>query len=253
MHRFYCPHLARHGPLSDVPVALDSEQARHARTVLRLREGDCVEVFDGDGRVGEACIERGPCGEHEPATLRLASLRSVEPPDTTVDVACALPKGPRGAAMAASLSQVGASCLIPLRCERGVVDPRRINRHRFEKAAIESAKQCGRAHLLDIGSPATIRELLGGAHDVRLFGSPHPEQRPDPKELAARLRRARSVLILVGPEGGWTDNEHAMAVAGGCAPWRFGAHVMRIETACTAAVAIVRYLASGESADTAKI
>ena len=245
VHRFFTPHLDRHETLSDDSVGLDADQARHAQTVLRLGVGDRVEVFDGCGRVGVAEIEQWTEGAQEPATLRMTAMRLVPPPATTVDVACAVPKGPRGTAMAAALSQVGADRLVPLHCRRASVDPGRINRRRFERTAIETAKQCGRAYLLQVDSPATIDELIRESHDVRLIGSPIAGEPTDDGKLAQRLRDAGKVLILIGPEGGWTDQEQAVAVAGGCTPWSFGIHVMRIETASAAAVAIVRYLASG--------
>jgi len=244
VHRFYTPHLNRHKPLSDDAVALDSAQAHHAQTVLRLGVGDHVEVFDGCGGVGVARVEQWARGAHQPAMLRLTSVQSVPPPATTIDAACAIPKGPRGTAMAAALSQVGADQLVPLRCRLAAVDPGRINRRRFEKTAIESARQCGRAHLLKVDQPATIDELIRQTHDVRLLGSPIADTHANGDNLAHLLRGAEKVLILIGPEGGLTDQEQAAAVAGGCTPWSFGTHVMRIETACTAAVAIVRYLAS---------
>ena len=244
MHRFHTPHLDRDEPLSDDSVTLDADQARHAHTVLRLRVGDRVEMFDGCGRVGVAVIEQWAIGAQQPAILRLTSVRTVPPPATTIDAACAIPKGPRGAAMAAALSQVGADRLVPLRCRRAAVDPGRINRGRFEKAAIESARQCGRAHLLKVDPPATIDELIRQSYDVRLLGTPTADPHVASGALAEQLRGAARVLILIGPEGGWTDQEQAAAVAGGCTPWSFGTHVMRIETACAAAVAIVRYLSS---------
>ena len=242
MNRFYTPDLDPREPLSDDLVVLDADQARHAQTVLRLRVGDQVEVFDGCGRVGIAHVERWVTNDPQPALLRVASVRSVPRPVPTIDVACAMPKGPRGTAMAAALSQVGADRLIPLRCERAAVDPDRINRRRFEKTAIESARQCGRAYLLKVDPPAAIDELIRRPYGVRLFGMPVAGVDVKSDDLTSRLRRAAKMLILIGPEGGWTNDEQAAAVSARCTRWCFGTHVMRIETASAAAVTIVRYL-----------
>ena len=256
-HRFYCPEPlpeepsaaggeaardAQKASLWDRSITLDAEQTHHARRVLRLRIGDRIGVFDGRGTVGEAQISQWPDRGGAGAVVRLLEVSHVAPPRPCIEVATAMPKGPRSADLIQALSQVGADRLFPLRCRRAAVDPDGINTRRIERAAVEAAKQCRRAHLMSIETPTGLDELFERPHDLRLLAVAAPRA---PIDLAPLIAEAQCVLILIGPEGGWTDDEQSQATAAGCRPWHFGPHVMRIETACTAACAIVRYAMRG--------
>lgn len=254
MHRFYCPNLSLTppiGPTATTPsvheaedvlsgriTVMDTEQTHHARHVLRLCLGDCVGVFDGHGLIGQARIVKWRAGRHGTAELRLTRLERVEVAGRPIDVAAAIPKGSRAGTLVHSLSQVGANSLIPLRCQQGAADPRRLNRRRFERTAIEAAKQCGRPYLLTVEPVTQLAEVLRRPYQFRLITMPQIQEHVD---LPRLLDCAGPLLILIGPEGGWTQAEVAMALESGCKPWTFGPHVMRIETASAAAVSIVRY------------
>jgi 16S rRNA (uracil1498-N3)-methyltransferase len=135
--------------------------------------------------------------------------------------------------MVNQISQLGVDELVPLRTARSIVDPRDKKLDRFRKAAVESAKQCGRDHVMAIADTADLTTALSRPCDMKLLADPAGDPLPS-------LDKAGDVLVLIGPEGGWTDDERQQAQAGGCATWRFAAHVLRIETAAAAAAAIVR-------------
>ncbi|MEX2213270.1 MAG: RsmE family RNA methyltransferase [Phycisphaeraceae bacterium] len=240
MQRFLCDQLkglaAGEGGqhLSDASVALSAEESHHAVRVLRLKAGDWVELLDGSGRVAEGTIEQAG----RKVTVRVASMRTEQALKPRLDVAVAIPKGPRADAMVEQLSQLGVDRLIPLRTTRSIVDPRDNKLERFSRAAMESAKQCGRAHMMRVEPTADFGpSLLSLDHDLRLFASTADA---DDKSVDERLRETCRVLVLIGPEGGWTVDEADAAKNAGCVPWRLGPHVMRIETAAVAAAAIVR-------------
>ncbi|MAE63467.1 MAG: hypothetical protein CMJ18_04275 [Phycisphaeraceae bacterium] len=225
--------IAGREELSDPEVDLDGGQAHHLRDVLRLREGDPVEVFDGAGCVGAGRMA-GRGG------VVLESVRRVAAPVPAIDLAVALPKGPRGDDLVAVASQLGAARLIPLRTQRSTVHPRPTRYARFEKIAVESARQCGRAYLLKVSPTTPFEDVLREGHDLRVMTAPNAAR----DEIASRLQSARRVLVLVGPEGGWTDDEVDLAGRAGCAALCLGANVLRIETAAAAALAVVAYLAT---------
>lgn len=244
MRRFYCPNLPPADPTrpaavprSGTTVTLDAAGSRHAAKVMRIQLGDRVRLFDGAGLEAEATVVSTQGG-----TVALELLEAIyhPPPVPRIDVAVAVPKGPRLADLVQGLSQAGADGLIPLRSDRGVVAVDGLNRDRLQRVAVEAAKQCGRLHLLTIAKAATLQESLAGDHDLRLFGAPS-EQAASP--APCRFREARQVLILIGPEGGWSPAEAAEASDAGVVPWQFGPHVMRIEIAGGIAAAIARYLA----------
>jgi 16S rRNA (uracil1498-N3)-methyltransferase len=240
MARFYVPDLPGPRPGEADLVALDDEQSHHARRVLRLREGDEVELFNGAGLVARGRVEAGAAqpGRGARVLVRVLEARLVEADRPRVEIAAAIPKGPRAQDMVEQLSQAGADRLIPLLTERSVVDPRPGKVERFGRIAIESAKQCGRAHVLIVEPPASLEQVLRRQCDVRLLASPGADAALEVRGVAA----AASVLVLIGPEGGWTDAERDQAMRAGCRGWSLGPHVMRIETAAVVAAALVRYV-----------
>ncbi len=229
IRRFYCDDLDRSA------VELHPADAAHARRVLRLAVGQVVELFDGRGTVATAKIlELDKRCVTEPIRRR-----RVERLTPRIDVAAAVPKGTRADVLVEKLSELGADRLIPLLTERSVAAPRPNKLDRFGRLAIESAKQCGRTWLMDIDEPASLDDVLAAAdHEAKLIADVQELQTGRP--AASMLEGAAKVLVLIGPEGGWTDAERRAARTGGCAPWRLGPHVLRVETAAIAAVACLR-------------
>ena len=143
--------------------------------------------------------------------------------------------------MVNQLSQLGVDRLIPLRTRRSVAAPRPGRLKRFQRAAIAAAKQCRRAHLLTVTAVADLDQVICRDHDLKLVADPTAAPHAD---LATRMASAQRLLVLIGPEGGWTPGESAAAQAAGGLAWCFAPHLLRIEAAAAAAAAIVRYLAA---------
>ncbi|MEE9212143.1 MAG: 16S rRNA (uracil(1498)-N(3))-methyltransferase [Phycisphaeraceae bacterium] len=240
-NRFYCASLPD-PRLSDGAARLDRNQAHHARRVLRLRVGDTVELFDGRGRIGRGVIESWTDG----AVVQLSDVQQVEPLRPTIDLAAPIPKGPRADDMVNQLSQLGVDRFIPLQTQRSVVTPGRRKLDKFTRAAIESAKQSRRPFVMAVSPPTTLDQALRLGHDLTLMAAPNGDTITD---LAATLRGANRVLILIGPEGGWTDEEVDAARRADCVTWSVAANVLRIETAAVAAAAVARYLTGWPTRD----
>jgi 16S rRNA (uracil1498-N3)-methyltransferase len=228
--RFYCPDL------SASRLTLDDEQGGHARRSLRLNVGDHVERFDGQG--GLAAGRVAEVKKH--VSIEVVDRRQVDPPRPTIDLAVALPKGARADVLIEKASELGADRVIPLITERSVVEPRDSKMRRFDRLCVESAKQCGREHLMRIDEPTPLANVLNRAdHDLRLIADAALAGEAV-QELPNYPGQAGRVIVLIGPEGGWSEPERHAARAAGFAPWRLGPHVMRIETAALAALAILR-------------
>jgi len=229
LHRFYVPDLGAG------PPTLDADESAHARRVLRLTEGDRVELFDGRGTIASATIR----SIRSPVSFDIAERRTVAPPAPAIDLAVAMPKGDRAATLIEKASELAADRLIPLRTERSVVDPGKGKRQRFDRIAIESAKQCGRAHLMAIAPTTPLADLLRTAdHDLKLLADPSGDSTV--QILHADDPPPQRLIVLIGPEGGWTDDERNAAKHAGFIAWRFAEHILRIETAALAALAILR-------------
>ena len=227
MERFFCE--LGDDDLTGTRVPLDRHQAHHARRVLRLPDGAEVQLFDGRGRVAEGVLV--DAGSGPMVEVRRFRVEPLTRPYVTI--ASAIPKAGRVDGMVRQLSEVGADELLPMTTARSVVHPRPTKLDRLRQVALESAKQCGRSHALRIADIEPFDRVLGRPADVRLFAMPDGGS-------AAWSPDVERVVVMVGPEGGWADEEAAAARSAGATPWRFGAHVMRIETASVVAAAMVR-------------
>lgn len=220
--------------VQDLTVTLDPDQTRHARRVLRLSAGAAVELLDGQGRVAQATL-----ADDDPRSgvCTIQSIQQVPRPTPRIELATAIPKGPRGDAMINDLAQLGVDRLIPLTTHRSVVDPRPTKLQRFAKAAAESAKQSGRAWFMVIDATMPFAEAVASDAALKLVADPYAEPIAD---LAERLISVSAARVLIGPEGGLTDAELDAAREAGFVSWRYSPNVLRVETAAAAAVAILR-------------
>jgi len=237
--RFFC-HPLPGTALSEARCTLGPDESRHARKVLRLSEGDRVELFDGAGQLADAEIEGFVSGA---AVCRVTAQRRVEPTGLRLTVASAVPKGSRAEDMVNQLGQLGVDEFVPMRCARSVAEPSDGKLERYEKAALASAKQSGRPTMMRIGAVMDFADVLAwtaNRGDAGLILDPGGGELPaslnHPQSEAAR------VVVLVGPEGGWTAEELTQAEQSGFASWRIAQDVLRIETAAAAAASVLRYL-----------
>lgn len=227
-------------PLVGDVLRLTGDEARHAVRVKRIGVGDGVELLDGTGFVatGEVAATSTPGGGGGGGgvwlDVRIARVGVVERVSPWVEVCSATPKGARASELVEQLSQVGAAAWRPLITERGVVDPGEVKVERLRRVALESAKQCGRAWVMEIGEPIALAQALGGNGPAVVVAD------AEGGRYAKAGGDGTGVRLLIGPEGGWSDAERGLiGAAAGVTLARFGPHVMRIETAAVAAAAIV--------------
>ncbi|HEU4385266.1 MAG TPA: 16S rRNA (uracil(1498)-N(3))-methyltransferase [Anaeromyxobacteraceae bacterium] len=217
---------------------LTAEASHYLRSVLRLRPGDEVEVFDGAGAAWTAVL-----GEGE--DLALGTRRHVSPPGARIWLAFALPKGEKGDLVVQKATELGAERFLPFAAERSVVrlDPRRAaeRARRWRRIAAEAARQCGRADVPEVDAPAPLQAVLAAApvgfRRLVLHG-------PGGERLAEVVDPGASGhLLVVGPEGGLVPAEVDSCLAAGARVASLGPRVLRAETAAIAAVALVQHRA----------
>ncbi len=216
--------------VSDGGIELRGPEAEHAIRSKRVRVGDEVEAFDGRGLVLRCRVEAaGKRG----MSLEVVGRESVEPVRPRLDLCTATPKGQRLDKMIDMLSQAGAASWSPLDTKLGVVDPGAGKIDRMERIAIESAKQCGRGHVMAIGTKRDIEAAL------------EPAARGEALVIADvsggtyAPTGASIVRLLVGPEGGFLPVELNAARDAGAQVVRLGPHAMRIETAAVVGTAMI--------------
>ena len=229
--------------LSQGELPLDAREAHHARDVLRLMDGEIVEVFDDAGSTAQAAlIYREP----RDVFVRVASIQP--PPASSVDlvVASAIPKGSRADWMVEKLSELGVTAFVPLATARSVVLPEgQQKRQRWERIAAEAAKQSRRAGVMRIESMMKLDDLIkhaAGDHVLGAYGSTAANSLP----IADAVARWQSSspnsrwIIAIGPEGGWTEQEIATLDQANFIAIKLSSSILRIETAAVAAAAIIK-------------
>lgn len=259
MHRVYVGDLVDTLVPGDT-IELPADEAAHVLRVKRLNTGDHIALLDGRGGVGVGTLLdpstrwSGNAKRERTVGVRVESVRRESRPSPRVEVWSAVPKGGSGGRvdeMIDQLSQVGADVLVPMRCERSVVEPREHKLERLRRIAVEAAKQCGRAWLLEIEAMRNIDEALRsdgrdhGSHPCTLVIADASGESPTPAAIAKLRDHAKElglVRVLIGPEGGFTERELRQAreaLGDRLFVLRFGPHIMRIETAAVVACARV--------------
>ena len=220
-------------------VALEAAQARHLG-VLRLEEGAELEIFDGLGGRARVRLEGG--------ALRLLDALAADV-RTGLDVALAqaLSKADKLELVIQKACELGASRVLPFAAERSVVklnDERAGHKtERWTRIAQEAARQCGRADVPVIEAPSSFEALLSRAQAEPARRTILLDTGDLPLTLSQAARGAQSLLLIVGPEGGFSPHERALAEGAGALVASMGPLVLRTETAGLAALAIVRHLA----------
>ena len=212
-------------------VALDPVAVHHIRDVLRMNDGDEIELFDDAGRTAIGRIAKiGIDGVDVSVGPLNEPVRSRFP----LTVASAIPKGDRADWMVEKLSELGVDRFVPLETARGVVVPGGKNKfQRWERLAVESAKQSRRPGVMRIDPLTTLEKLLqtgtGG-----LILSTSINTRP----IGAVTLDAVSI-VLIGPEGGWTESELAAAEESGFVGTALTETILRVETAAVTAAGVI--------------
>jgi 16S rRNA (uracil1498-N3)-methyltransferase len=219
-------------PIRDDRAALTGPEAHHLLHVMRAGLGHRVVLFDGSGWEFSAVVE---ALGRDRAELRVVAREEVnrELPRKIV-LGVALPKGQRQKFLVEKAVELGVKCLTPLRTERGVAQPDRGALERLRRTVIEASKQCGRNRLMEIAPPQAWPDFVEATRQepCRLLAHLAPGESPG----ADMKSPGEKVILAVGPEGGWTDEEIALAVTAGWRTVSLGRRILRVETAALAFV-----------------
>lgn len=223
--RFFAPP-----PLSAGPLTLAGPEAKHLTAVLRLCPGDDVEVFDGAGRraVGRVRQVTGK-GAKTVAVLDLCDVTETPPPASPLTLAVAPPKGDRFRWLVEKATELGVARVVPLLCERSTVDPGGGKLDKLRATALAACKQSRRDRLPEIAEPVALARFLencGPATLLHVAGDRFAAPPPGPH------------AALIGPEGGFTDDEVRAAAEAGVAVRHLPTPILRTETAAIAAAAV---------------
>ena len=245
MRRFYAPPENFKGG----EITLDFEQTKHLRDVLRLRAGENINIFDGEGKEFSCAIQE--IGKRETA-LKIIAEVNPRAPESVLDLtlAVALLKGEKFDLVLQKAVELGVTRLVPLQTRRADVklkDAGEIEKklERWRKIVFEAAKQCGRAKLMQIENPQGFEKFIekkfiekssppnSGAEIRVLFSERGGEKFSD-------LQAGKKIVAVIGSEGGWEDAEIELARANEFQIITLGGRILRAETAAIVVSAVLQ-------------
>ncbi len=241
--RFYAPPDAFNQ--QDPVVLLATEEARHLRDVLRLKSGDEVYVFDGTGREFRCAITNIARGFAE---LKIDAEVEPAKPESQLqlNLCVALLKGEKFDLVVQKATELGVTKITPLMTRHADIHLRdesdatkRVTR--WQRIALEAAKQSGRAFVPEISLPVELNALFveTNDNDLRLMFSERGGE-----GLAGLTDRPapQRVIALVGSEGGWSDEEIQQTQAQDFHIVTLGGRILRAETAAITIAALLQHL-----------
>lgn len=216
-------------PLPPGRAVLEGEEAHHLAAVCRLRPGDPLFLFNGDGLEYPARVEKM---EHGQVILEvLPGVHVSRELDFLLMVACPLPKGDRAQFVLEKLTELGVTDFVPLTSQRRTMHPRECRPDRLRRHVVEASKQCGRNALLQVKPLETWDEFCrrDDLPDLKILADPGSSVAV--ADLFGRIRAAPAVVMAVGPEGGFTSEEVILAQSAGWHLANLGPRILRVETA----------------------
>jgi 16S rRNA (uracil1498-N3)-methyltransferase len=206
-------------------LELSDGEAHHVLKVLRGRSGDQVEIVDTVGRLFVAELRGG--GE----ALVLAELAAPDVTDARVTLFQAVPKGGRMDLVVEKATEVGATSIVPLLTERGVVNPREGKVNRWRRVAEAAARQSLRLGVPEVSEPVPFADAVARAGGTGVLLHNGPDVPPVETVVGSPAG------LFVGPEGGWSEDELRIAGEAGIVSGGLGPYRLRSETAGIVVVA----------------
>jgi 16S rRNA (uracil1498-N3)-methyltransferase len=213
--------------------------ANHVMRVLRLRDGDSLTLFDGRGGEYGARISglRKDSVQVDVLEHRQAERESA----LNLTLAQGISRGERMDWVMQKATELGVTRIVPVITERTMVklDERQSERklQHWRGIVIAACEQCGRNRVPEVAEPIAYYEVIRAIEPgaTRILLSPNGTLR------ASELPRSQHIGMLIGPEGGLSENEQEAAVAAGFQQVRMGPRVLRTETAAIAALTVLQH------------
>ena len=220
-------------PLVAGEQPLSRELGTYLVKVLRLRAGDAFVLFDPEtGTEADAELLRDVPAQarvREPRAATRVSRREVM-------LVQGLAKGDKPEQVLRAAVALGASAVTFVRTERSVAGAA-LRPERLRAVMLDTARQCGRGDLPELGGLVELNEALNASDGIGLLLDPNAEQ--SLVELLRTLAPEHALALAVGPEGGFSDRETQQLLAAGFQPVRLTPYVLRTELAAVAALSVV--------------
>jgi len=239
MARFYVPQPK----IERGMLRVEGGEARHIRKALRLKAGDEVVVFDGAAREYEGTIVQEGSSSVVIMVQNVVSSKSESP--LGIALSQSLLKGEKMDYLIQKATELGVNRIIPFFSSRTIPlleESRRLKRYdRWKRIAVEASKQCGRGvvpkidplqdffEMVQTTTQDSLRLILWEKEGVRL------------REILKGLKEKKKIFFVIGPEGGFTQEEVEHARREGFIPVNLGRRILRSETSSLCLLSILQY------------
>lgn len=218
-------------------ITLSGEEGRYASVVRRLRGGEPVQLTDGQGLLVEA---RVTTSDRTSLTVAVTSRATVPEPTPTMTVVQAIPKGDRGELAVELMTEAGVDVIVPWAAARSVPrwreDRAAKGQRKWQQSAQAAARQSRRSWWPEVAPVATVDDVRSRVTRASQAFVLHEGATVSLRALLTD--ELPDVLVVVGPEGGITDEELDAFLAAGARPARLGPTVLRSSTAGVVAAAV---------------
>jgi 16S rRNA (uracil1498-N3)-methyltransferase len=227
--RFFCANIPQPGEFA----CLNEDDSRHALKVLRLKDGDDLDLLDGGGCLASAVVA-GVLGSRHSPTLQCRILERTElpPPRVKLRLFVAPPRAKLMAAVIRQATELGVWRISPIFCERSVALPAEVEKMRgWQAEAVAALKQSGNLFLPVLDPPCEFGKTLEAGCELGIYGEPEEAGEQNNADWA---QFTGELGIWIGPEGGFSPEERAALKTSGVRAVRIGQWTLRVETAVPA-------------------
>jgi 16S rRNA (uracil1498-N3)-methyltransferase len=230
---FYAPFLGT----KSSNLGLEEDTARHIAQVLRMKEGDCIHLTDGKGRVATAkiiSIGKKTCD------VFLTDIKEFPPTNKNITIAVSLLKNAgRFEWLLEKSAELGINSIVPLICQR--TERQQFRQDRLQNILVSAMLQSRQAWLTELPNPIAYTDFIHQVkHENRFIAHCEDDEKTNLSTLIKPHQK--DCLVLIGPEGDFTMDEIQLAIEKGFIPVSLGNTRLRTETAAiTAAVIGVQY------------
>ncbi len=242
MRRFFVPHIdisKKESTISD-PI-----QAHHIKDVLRFKQKDKIQIFDADANEYECLIKSLDSKRIVVTDLKLIKTRVKENMPINITLACAIPKKGKFDYIVEKSTELGVDSIIPMITERSIIKLDRLASDnklaRWQRIAIEASKQCARLDVPKIENPKRFDDIIrqSGEFDALLLPNLSSRERSPIIRVTDELGAKRNILLLIGPEGDFSEKELTLAATKNATMLTLGETVLKVETAAIVCVAFL--------------
>lgn len=229
-------------------LVITGGDAHHLGRVMRAKAGDRILVADDEGKVGEYELTGFTESSVSMRLVQYVEERTESPVE--IVLAQCLPKGDKLELIVQKATELGVNAIVPLASDNCVVrydgKKAQARQEKWQKIADEAGKQCGRSRLPEVQPVQPfgewLREMAGEqSGDTAICMCYENELQQGMKDFLQGQRTAKRFVVIIGPEGGFSLAEAALAKELGIASVSLGTRILRAETAAISAVALIQY------------